>query len=136
MSYKINKAIPITYQAAGNATGLVDVITKILDETGSLDGVNYPDVTLTENVDIPGEYLGEFTPDTTGTWRTVTNSASTPGKLVRQYEVIDNDADSVASAISSQNDISTAEVNAEVDQALVDYDVAKKSDIVSPPMLG
>ncbi len=56
--------------------------------------------------------------------------------MIRQYDVIANDADSVANAISAQNDISTAEVNSEMDQALVDYDVAKKGDIVSPPMLG
>jgi hypothetical protein len=136
MSKKVNKAIKITYQAAGATTGLVDVISKILDETESLDPINFPDITLVESVDIPGEYLGSFTPDTVGTWRSVTDSATKPGKIVRQYDVVANDADSINDAVGNLNDIDAAGVNAEVDTALADYDVAKASDIVSPPMVG
>jgi len=40
------------------------------------------------------------------------------------------------SGLAALNDIDAAAVNAEVDTALSDYDVAKVSDIVSPPMIG
>jgi hypothetical protein len=124
---KVGNPIQITYQASGATTGLIDVVAQILDETESLDPVNFPDVTLTENGDIPGEYIGSFIPDVVGTWRTVVDSATKPGKVVKQYEVTTKDIDSVATS---------AEVKAEADQALLDYGVAKSSDIVAPPMLG
>ena len=107
---KVNTAVKITYQAAGATTELTDVVSKILDETESLDPTNFPDVTLTESTDIPGEYLGEFTPDVVGTWRSVTDSATQPGKVVKQYDVIANDADSVNDAVAGLNNITASDV--------------------------
>ena len=129
MSYKVGTPIKITYQAAGNTIGLTDVTAQILDETESLDPVDYPDIVLTENSDVVGEYLGSFTPDAVGTWRAIIDSATKPGRLPKQYEVTNRDIDSL-------NDVSPAEVKAEAGQALSDYGVAKSSDIAAPPMLG
>lgn len=136
MSYQVGTEIKITYQAAGATTGLLDVVAQILDETESLDAINFPDITLVENGDIAGEYLGSFVTDAAGTWRTVVDSATKPGRIVKQYDVVNYDVDTVGTAVDGLNDVSTADVNAEVDQALVDYGVAKASDITAPPMLG
>lgn len=182
MSEKVNKAIEVTYQAAGATTGLSDVVMSIYDETHALDGVNFPDVTLTE-IGATGRYYGSFTPDAEGEWTVMIDSATKPGKVVRHFSVVGHDIDSVGDAVAvtdgkvdalndlsasdvagelatydaatgaeaaaivadvavvdgkidALNDIDAAAVNAEVDQALADYDVAKKSDIVSPAMLG
>jgi len=135
-TYKVGEPIKITYQASGATTGLVDVTTQILDETESLDAVDFPDVVLTENAGIPGEYVGSFTPDVVGTWRTVTDSVTKPGRIVKQYGVVSHNVDSIGESVGNLNDVSSVEVKAEADQALTDYGVAKTSDIVSPPMLG
>lgn len=124
---KVGNPVKITYQAAGATTGLLDVTAQILDETEALDAINFPDVVLVESGDVAGEYFGSFTPDVIGTWRTVVDSVTKPGKVVRQYEITTKDVDSIATP---------TEVKVEADQALVDYDVAKASDIVSPPMIG
>lgn len=148
-NYKSGEAIKVTYQAAGNTASLTDVTMKIQDETGALDPVNFPDVTMSEGA-VQGKYTGLFTPDAEGVWTVTVNSATKPGPMVRQYDVVGHNVDSVGDAVDSVNttvgsidtavgnlnDVSTAEVNAEVDQALSDYDVAKASDIVSPPQIG
>jgi len=135
-TYKVGEPIKITYQASGATTGLLDVTTQILDETESLDAVNFPDIVLSENGDIAGEYIGAFTPDVAGTWRTVTDSATKPGRIVKQYDVVGHNVDSIGESVGNLNDVSPAEVKTQADQALADYDVAKVSDITSPPMMG
>lgn len=99
MSFKVGSPIKITYQASGATTGLTDVTAQILDETESLDPVNFPDITLTESGDITGEYFGSFTPDVVGTWRVVIDSIIKPGKVVKQYDIVVYDIDSVGSAV-------------------------------------
>jgi hypothetical protein len=156
MSYKVNTVREITYQAAGSTTGLTDVTMEIYDETGAKDGVNFPDVTMAE-IGTTGRYKGSFTPDAEGKWRVMINSATKPGQIVKDFEIVGHDVDSVGDdvatvdgkvvtvdgkidtvdgKITALNDVSAAEVNTEVDTALADYDVAKGSDIVSPPMVG
>lgn len=165
MSNKVSVPIEVTYQAAGGTVGLLDVTMVIYDESHALDGVNFPDVTMTE-IGSTGRYYGSFTPDAEGVWNILIDSATKPGKVVRQFDVVGHDVDSIGDAVGSLNDVSTADiagelatydaptkaeldlgfaalndidaagVNAEVDTALADYDVAKASDIVSPPMLG
>lgn len=132
---RINEVKEVTYQAAGGTTGLVDVIMEIYDETKSKDLVNFPDVTMTEIGD-SAEYVGSFTPDAVGVWRVVITSATKPGKVVKQYDVVSHNIDSIGGGIAGLNDVSSAEVNAEVDQALADYDVATVGDITAPPMIG
>jgi len=134
-NYKLNESITVTYQAAGGTTGLSDVTMQIYDESGALDGVNFPDVTMTE-VGSSGRYEGSFTPDAVGVWRVVINSTTKPGQVVKQFDVVSHNIDSIGGAVGGLNDVSAADVNAEVDTALADYDVAKASDITSPPMLG
>ena len=156
MSEKINKVIEVSYQAAGAATGLSDVTMQIYDETHALDGVNFPDVVMTE-IGSTGRYYGSFTPDAEGDWTVMIDSSTKPGKVVRHFAVVGHDVDSVGDAVAvtdgkvdtvttgvatvdgkvdALNDISTSDVNTEVGSALTSYDVAKASDIVSPPMLG
>lgn len=155
MSYKVGVAIEITYQAAGSTTGLVDVTMEIYDETGAKDIPNFPDVVMTE-IGVTGRYKGSFTSDDEGKWRVMIDSATKPGRVVRDFDVVGHDVDSVGDAVAvtdgkvdtlptkvevdakidALTDIDAAGVKAEADQALVDYDVAKGSDLVSPPMVG
>lgn len=156
MSYKVNVVREVTYQAAGSTPGLIDVTMEIFDETGAKDIPNFPDVVMTE-IDSTGRYKGSFTPDVEGKWRVMVDSATKPGKIVRDFDIVGHDVDSVGDAvaitdgkvdtvdgkvdtvdgkITALNDISATDVNTEVDTALADYDVAKGSDIVSPPMIG
>lgn len=155
MSYKVNAVREVTYQAAGSTPGLTDVTMEIFDETGAKDIPNFPDVVMTE-IDSTGRYKGSFTPDTEGKWRVMIDSATKPGKIVRDFDIVGHDVDSVGDAIAVTDgkvdilptkvevdakidaliDIDAAAVNAEVDTALSDYDVAKASDITAPPMIG
>ncbi|MHC4464524.1 MAG: hypothetical protein ACYS30_24305 [Planctomycetota bacterium] len=107
MSYKVGTTIEVTYQAAGAATGLTDVIMEIFDETRAKDGVNFPDVTMTE-IGSTGRYYGTYAPDAAGTWRTNIDSATTPGKVVKQHVVTARDVDSVGDDIAALNDLAAA----------------------------
>lgn len=134
-AYKVSEIIEVTYQAASATTGLTDVIMEIYDELGAKDLSNFPDVTMTEIVS-SGEYKGTFTPDLTGTWRVVIDSVVKPGQVIKQFDIVGHNIDSIGNSVGGLNNLSTIEVNAEVDQALIDFDVAKASDLVSPPMVG
>ena len=133
--YKIGEAIDVTYQATKATSGLIDVTMEIFDESRALDGVGFPDVIMTE-IGSTGRYYGSLTPDAEGVWTVMINSASKTGKIVKTFLVIAHNIDSIGGAIAGLNNLSTIEVNTEVDTALADYDVAKVSDIVSPPMVG
>jgi len=149
MSSKVGTVHEVTYQAAGSTTGLTDVTMEIYDETGAKDISNFPDVVMSE-IGTTGRYAGSFTPDAEGKWRVMIDSATKPGKIVKDFDVVGHDVDSVGDdvatvdgkvdvvdgKIDALNDVSITEINAEVDTALADYDVAKASDIVSPPMVG
>lgn len=156
MSSKVGTVHEVTYQAAGSTTGLTDVTMEIYDETGAKDTGGFPDVVMTE-IASSGRYKGFFTPDVEGKWRVMIDSATKPGKLVRDFDIVGHDVDSVGDAVATTdgkvdtvdgkvdvvdgkvdalNDVSTTEVNTEVNNALTSYDVAKGSDIVSPPMIG
>lgn len=155
MSEKVGIIREVTYQAAGSTSGLNDVTMEIYDESGAKDGVGFPDVVMVE-IGVTGRYKGSFTPDTVGKWRVMMNSATKPGKVVRDFDIVGHDVDSVGDAVAATDgkvnvlptkvevdakidtlvDIDAAAVNAEVDTALLDYDVAKASDITAPPMIG
>ena len=128
MSTKVGAAIEIVYQAAGATSGLSDVVATIYDETHSLDGVNFPDVTLTE-LGSTGRYYGSFTPDAEGWWTVIVDSATKPGKVVKSYEVVGHSVDSVGDSVAALNDLSAADVNTEVDTALADYDAPTKAEL-------
>ena len=155
MSEKVGIIREVTYQAVGSTSGLIDVTMEIYDETGAKDGVGFPDVVMVE-IGVTGRYKGSFTPDAEGKWRVMMDSATKPGKVVRDYDIVGHDVDSVGDAVAVTGgkvdvlptkvevdakidalvDIDAAGVNAEVDTALSDYNVAKATDIVSPPMIG
>lgn len=126
--FKTGEAIDVTYQATKQQTGLTDVTMVIYDETRSLDGTNFPDVTMTE-VGSTGRYYGSFTPDAEGAWTVLIDSATKSGPVVKQFLVTGHNIDSVGDAIAALNDLSAADVNAEVDTALADYDVANGTDV-------
>ena len=126
--YRAGEAIEVTYQAAGATTGLTDVIMEIYDETGAKDVGNFPDVTMTE-IGSTGRYKGSFTPYAQGKWRVMINSVTKPGIYVKDYGVGAYDVNSVGTAVAGLNNISTADVGAQVDVSLVDYGVTTTSDL-------
>ena len=98
---KVGEAIEETYQAPGATSGLTDITMEIFDETGLKDPVDYPDVVMVEIVST-GRYKGSFIPDTQGKWRIMVNSASKKGLMVRDYDVIGHNIDSIGNAIEAQ----------------------------------
>lgn len=132
-NYPISESIQVEYMTDGAKSGET-VVMEIFDETGAKDGTNFPDVTMTER-GTTGVYDGSFTPDAQGEWLVLCSYGSGKGKVIKKYSVGAYNVDSVGQAVANLNNISTAEVNAEVDQALADYDVAKASDITTPPQI-
>ena len=125
--HKVGVAIEVTYQALNSQTGLV-VTMEIYDETHVKDAVNFADVVMTEMA-VSGRYYGAFTPDVEGLWNIVMSDAAGKGKVVKQYAVAGHDVDSVGDAVGALNDVSTAQVNTEVDTALTDYDAPTKAEL-------
>ena len=126
--FKTEEVIDVTYQATKATTGLVDVTMEIYDETRAKDGVNFPDVTMTE-IGATGRYYGSFTPDAEGVWTVMIDSSTKSGKVVKVYLVVAHNIDSIGDAIAALNNLSAADVNAEVDTALADYDGPTKAEL-------
>lgn len=126
--YKSGEVIDVTYQATKTTTGLIDVTMEIYDESRAKDGVNFPDVTMTE-IGSTGRYYGSFTPDAEGVWTVMIDSASKSGKVVKTFLVVGHNIDSIGDAIAALNNLSSADVNAEVDAALADYDGPTKAEL-------
>jgi len=87
---KVGNVVTVRYQPPKAVSGST-VTMEIVDETGSLDGVNFPDVTMSEVPASSGRYEGTFTPDALGMWRV--NVSHSNGKnpvtlsyLVHQYD--------------------------------------------------
>lgn len=120
----VNEVIEVTYQATASTTGLVDVTMEIYDETRAKDGVNFPDVTMTE-IGVTGRYYGTFTPDAVGKWRVMVNSATKPGKLVKDFDIVSHNIDSIGGAVAALNDVSAADVAGE----LATYDAPTKAEL-------
>ena len=130
-SYKVNQVIKVDYQAIGSQTGLT-VQMDVYDEADVLDAAQSG--TMAE-LGTRGKYSKNFAPDAAGDWR-IEIDDGVGGKVIKSYSVGTDNVSSVGSKIDALNDISAIEVDAVVDTALSDYDVAKASDIVSPPMIG
>ena len=126
--YKVGEVIDVTYQATKATSGLTDVTMEIFDETRALDGTNFPDVIMTE-IGSTGRYYGSLTPDVEGVWTVMIDSASKSGKIVKTFLVVGHNIDSIGDAIAGLNNLSTAEVNTEVDTALADYDAPTKAEL-------
>jgi len=123
MSEKLNKAIEVTYQAAGAVTGLVDVKMDVYDEAHAED-VAKGVAALTE-IGATGRYYGVFTPDAEGEWTVLIDSIVAPGKVVKKYTVVAHDVDSVGDDIAALNNIASADVATELET----YDAVKKSEL-------
>jgi hypothetical protein len=128
---KIGESVDITYQATKQTSGLTDVTMVIYDETRALDGVNFPDVTMTE-IGSTGIYYGSFTPDAVGVWTVIANSPTKQGQVVQTVIVTNNDIDSIADAIAALNNLSSADITS----VLTSYGVATVDDVTGQPMLG
>lgn len=126
--YKTGEVIDVTYQATKATTGLIDVTMEIYDESRAKDGVNFPDVTMTE-IGATGRYYGSFTPDAEGVWTVMIDSATKSGKIVKTFLVVGHNIDSIGDAIAALNNLSAADVNTEVDTALADYDGPTKAEL-------
>jgi len=154
--YKSTQVIEVTYQAMAATSGLTDVIMEIFDESGAKDVVNFADVTMTE-IGSSGRYKGSFTPDAVGKWRVMIDSVTVTGKTIKDFDVVahnvasvgdavstvdgkvvtvsgkvdtvDGKVDTAQAAIDALNNVSAAEVNAQVDSALSDYDAPTKAEI-------
>lgn len=129
MSYKVDTVQEVTYQAAGSTSGLVDVTMEIYDETGAKDGVDFPDVVMAE-IGATGRYEGSFTPDAEGKWRVMINSATKPGQIVKDFDVVGHDVDSIGDAIA------TTDGKVDTVDGKIDTVDSKIGDLVSPPMIG
>jgi hypothetical protein len=99
-AYKVGEPIEVTYQAKDSTSGLTDVTMEIYDETKSKDVINFPDVIMTE-IGFTGRYYGSFTPDAVGSWKVLINSATKSGKLVKQFEVVNHNVDSIGDAVDA-----------------------------------
>jgi len=95
---KVNSPVEITYKAKGDTSGLTDVTMVIYDEGHTLDGVNFPDVIMTE-LGSTGVYYGSFTPDAVGVWTVVIDSVTKSAPLTQNVAVTNNDLDSLGTAI-------------------------------------
>jgi len=131
MIYKVGNAIEIVYQATKATSGLTDVTMVIYDETHTLDGVNFPNVILTE-LGSTGRYYGSFIPDVVGEWTILVGSVTKKGSVVKKFSVGNYNVDDVQAAIATLNDLSVADITS----ALTSYDVATVDDISGQPMLG
>ncbi len=133
-NYPVNEAIQVEYMTDGAKSGET-VTMEIFDETGAKDGANFPDVTMIGRTGALYIYDGSFTPDAQGDWLTLCSYGSGKGKKIKKFSVGGYSVDSVGQAVAGLNDLSAADVNAEVDQALIDYGVAKTVDITTPPQI-
>jgi len=125
MSEKVNKAIEVIYQAAGAATGLVDVKMDVYDEAHAED-VAKAVAAMTE-IGSTGRYYGSFTPDAEGEWSVLIDSIVAPGKVVKKYTVVAHDVDSVGDDIAALENLSSAGVASE----LATYDAPTKAELDS-----
>lgn len=98
--YKVNEIIEVTYQATGATSGLTDIKMEIYDETGAKDVNTFPDVIMAE-IGVTGRYKGSFTPDVKGKWRIMINSVAKKGKMVRDFDIIDHNIDSIGDAVAA-----------------------------------
>lgn len=145
-NYKFNQAIKIDYQAAGSATGLT-VQMDVYDEADVLDSGQSTGAMVEQGT--RGKYSKSFTPDAIGDWRIEIDDGA-GGKAIRHFSVgaenvnsigskidtidsavadVDADVVAVGGAVAALENISVIQVNAEVDQALIDADVAKDTTV-------
>lgn len=121
MSYKVSKAIEVSYQAAGAVSGLSDVQMDVYDEAHAIDA---PKGGFMVEIGSTGRYWKVFTPDAEGEWTVLIDSASTPGKIVKKFTVVAHDVDSVG------DDVATLDGKVALDTTVAkEATVAKAADV-------
>lgn len=129
--HKVGEMIEVTYQATGAMSGLTDVKMEILDETETKDVVNFPDVIMTEIADLLGSYRAPFTPDQQGKWRVRCDSATKPGKMIKDYDVVGHNPHSIGEKLDTiQGE------NGDTLKTLSDQIDTIPTTIDQPPMIG
>lgn len=126
-NYKVNEASQILYQAPNAESGLSGVVAEIYLPSGVKDS-DFPDVALVERGST-GTYVGSFTPDEQGDWEVIMHKSDGDGQVIKRYSVGGHNIHAIGEGVSALPD--TAAVNAEVDQALVDYDGPTKTELDS-----
>ena len=96
-NYKVNEAVPLSYQAPNKQTGLVGVVAEIFLPSGQKDS-SFPNVALTE-MGTTGVYTGSFTPNAAGDWIVVYHKADGDGQVIKQIPVGAYNVSSVGTAV-------------------------------------
>lgn len=123
---KVNQPVHVVYQAPNKETGAT-VVMEIYLPTGLKDGVNFPDVTLTE-LGASGVYVGSFTPDDVGEWTTPIHKQDGSGQVVKRWSVGSHNVQSVG------DDINMVQGDVTVIDGKIDVLDAKVSSLSTPPM--
>lgn len=128
-NYKKDEAIRVLYRAIPGSTSAT---LNVYDETDTQDAVQSGAMTQLGATD---RWIKTFTPDANGNW-SVHITDSKGGSVIKDYSVGDYNVDSVGataasieSKVDALNDVSTSEVNTEVDSALADYDAPTKAEL-------
>lgn len=129
-NYEINEAIPVKVRATPGATS---VNMNVYDETDALDATQSGALT---QIGSSNRWKGSFTPDTIGEWSIGITDNITTVEVPRQYSVGNYNVGSVGALVATVeskidllNNISSADVNSEVDSALADYDAPTKDEL-------
>jgi hypothetical protein len=129
MSYKVSKAIEVTYQAAGSATGLLDVQMDVYDEAHAIDA---PKGGAMTEIGSTGRYYKAFTPDAEGEWTVLIDSATTPGKVVKHYSVVGHDVDSVGDAVAvTDGKVDAVDTVVDAIKVVTDTESGVKADVAA-----
>lgn len=129
--YKIDELIKVTYQASGATSGLVDVAMDVYDEAGAKDiGQS---ATMVEIV-ATGCYELAFTPDAEGKWRVMIDSVVRPGKMVKDYDIVAHNVDSIGDNMAKDNTVAKAGADGDTLETLSDQ--IDDIDTSAPPMIG
>lgn len=97
-AYKVGNEISVVYQAAGAATGQT-IAMDVYDEAQVY--VSGSSVAAMTEIGSTGRYRASFTPDAEGDWiLQMYDSVNNTGKVVKQYEVIGHDVDSVGDEVA------------------------------------
>lgn len=115
----------------GDAANITAQISKDGAATAATDDANPTEL---DSTDAPGIYLFDLTQAETNADLIILCAASSTGDIIVEPVVIytlPGDNSGIDADLSSLNDLSAAEVNAEVDTALADYDAPTKAELDS-----
>ncbi len=141
-TFKVGNPINVYYQAAGAATGQT-IAMDVYDETQSL--VTGSSVAAMTEIGSTGRYRESFTPDAEGDWfLTMYDSANNTGKVVKHYEIVGHDVDSIGDEVTLVKAATDNLPSDPADQSLVEAAITASEatvvgeidDLESPAMVG